>query len=193
MIIMNLIIVQIIVLLLLLFFKMPLFLLFTIWTHNILQNLFSVSNFLCLFISLLISLYPTAVTFKLSTDFRQTFEKEKKKEIKIKSPLLLVPFRVVNCHSLLFCASHFLILCLNQSFCNVCHPVQCLHLSCFCFISLILSQLFWLFSWSYRSFSMICSLSICPVLLPFTLYLNLLLCLLSLFSSLLSVCAGTVC
>lgn len=95
MIIMNLIIVQIIVLLLLLFFKMPLFLLFTIWTHNILQNLFSVSNFLCLFISLLISLYPTAVTFKLSTDFRQTFEKEKKKEIKIKSPLLLVPFRVV--------------------------------------------------------------------------------------------------
>lgn len=56
----------------------------------------------CLFISLLISLCPTAVSFKLSTDFRQTFEKKKI----IKSPFLLVPFRVVNCHSLLFCASH---------------------------------------------------------------------------------------
>jgi len=81
MIIMNLIIVQII--LLLFFHNAFILVVYYMNTIFVLQNLFSFSLslfFCCLFISLLISFSHTAVSFKLSTDFRQTFEKKKVKE-----------------------------------------------------------------------------------------------------------------
>lgn len=135
------------------------------------------------FISLLISLCLLQTLLR----FPQISGKLLKRKKKVKSPFLLVPFRVVNCHSLSFCASHSWF-CVSISLFAV-SAIQfsaCIVFSCF--FSPVLSQPFQLFSsWSYRSFGMICFLSICPVRLPFTLYLNLLLCLLSLFSSL-SVC-----
>lgn len=54
------------------------------------------------FISLLISLCLLQTLLR----FPQISGKLLKRKKKVKSPFLLVPFRVVNCHSLSFCASH---------------------------------------------------------------------------------------